>query len=136
MNHSDTDDMLLASTYAAFEASHIRFVADCGIVADAEFHDEAELNVKEALARKQSNIDQWRSALQQSSRLTTHTCLGALAKIRTLQRCFEYDLATDDDVIMLCKSLLFDLDKLVRTETECFCNLRLAALAANALAIR
>lgn len=136
MNRSDTDDTLLASTYAAFEASYIRFVADCRIIADAEFHDEAALNVKDALARKQSNIDQWRSAVQQSSQLTTHTCLGALAKIRILQRCFEYDLAADDDVIVLCKSLLFDLDKLVRTETEYFCNLRLAALAAYAVTIR
>lgn len=127
MSIADAEDALLARASAEFVALFARFVSDCMLADTPETDPHAQ--VADPWKRRTIH-EQWRDALKQVGKFTAHTKLGAHGKIRVLRCCLEYGLATDEDVIVLVKSLALDLDRLLHDDANCACHL-LAGSAAK-----
>lgn len=129
---NDVDDAFIFYIYAEFEDLRARFTAECEVVESAEFRLEEVPGVEEARSREQSIICQWQSVFQQIATLTTHTKFGALAKILVLQQCLEDGLATNEEMLVLVKSLARDLDTIIHDDPKRSCSLRFSELPTEA----
>lgn len=132
MNSADFEDAFLIHVSTEFMACFARFVSDCEIIDRSEPDHEASLHAQEARPWEHSVVHRrWRQALKQVGKLAAHTKAGAYGKMRVLRCCFEHDLAVDEDVMVLVKSLTLDLDRVLHDDPDCACQLLSTGLPAD-----
>ena len=132
MNSADFEDTLLIHVSTEFEVCFARFVSDCEIIDRSEPDHEASLHAQEARPWEHSTVHRrWRHALKQAGKLAAHTKAGAYGKVRVLRCCFDHGLAVDEDVVVLAKSLILDLDRVLHDDPDCACQLLSAGSSAG-----
>lgn len=132
MSNADYEDTLLVHVSTEFMVDFARFVSDCEIIDRSEPDYDASLRGQEARPWEHSTVHRrWRHALKQMGKLVAYTKAGAYGKVRVLRCCFDHGLAFDEDVMVLFKSLLPDLDRVLHDDPDCACQLLSAGLSAD-----
>lgn len=120
MNSADAEDAALVRITAEFISCFEQFINDCDLLDKSEANDKALLRVQEVRPWEHSAVHrQWRHALKKVGKLVAHTRAGAHGKVRVLRCCLENGLDTDEDVIVLVKSLVLDLDRVLHHDPDC-----------------
>lgn len=122
MNSTDAEDAILLRASAEFLVCFAHFVNIFYLVDKLEASDEAAWHAQETCPREHSAAHrQWRHALKQLGKLVAHTRAGAHGKVRVVRCCLEHGLASDEDVMILIKSLILDLDKVLHDNPDRAC---------------
>lgn len=120
MNSADAKDAALIRISTEFMCYFEQFLNDCDLFDKSEANDEALLRVQEVRPWEHSAVHrQWRHALKKVGKLVAHTRAGARGKVRVLRCCLENGLDTDEDVMVLVKSLILDLDRVLHLDPDC-----------------
>ena len=121
MFRSDPSDELLIRSCTECEFLLRQHALDCDALDNAEYDDEAVPETAKMHDREQHTLGRWRFTLRRISSTKVYTRAGALAKMRVWRQSVDAGLAFDEDVTVLFRSLVFDLD-LFFDDADCSCN--------------